>query len=84
MLVAVQRGTNKEFSETPEETNGEPSNEDTSKIDTNLLYRVLRKQVLTLRHEMEESRKSAEEAAKHPMPSDHGKRLLNTPRPAVL
>jgi len=69
VIVAVQRGTNKEFSKAPEEANGEPSIEGASKLDSNLLYRVLRKQIQTLRYEMEGSRKSAEEAGKHKTPN---------------
>lgn len=65
VIVAVQRGTDEELNEAPEEANGEPSNEGASKLDSNLLYRVFRKQIRTLRHEMEGSRKSAEEAGTH-------------------
>lgn len=73
IIVAVQRGTNQEFRETPAETNGDVTKENSaSKLKKNLLYRVLSKQVQTLRHEMEGSRKSAEEAAKHKAPSNNG------------
>jgi len=69
VIVAVQRGTNKEFIEAPEEANGEPSEGSASKLDDNLVYRVLRKQIQTLRHEMEGSRKSAEEAVDRNTPN---------------
>ena len=68
--MAVQRGTNKEFSEVAVETNGDVATDGASKLEKNLLYRVLSKQVETLRHEMEGSRKSAEDAAKHKTPSN--------------
>lgn len=69
VIVAVQRGTNKDFSEVPEGANGEPSSKGALKLESNLLYRVLLKQTQTLRHEMEGSRKSAEEAGKHKTPN---------------
>ncbi len=64
IIVAVQRGTKKDFNDMPAETNGN-AKVATSQLERNLLYRVLSKQIETLRHEMEGSRKSAEDAAKH-------------------
>lgn len=56
IIVAAQRGSSKEAENFPEtdSANGE--------FDNVLLWRVIRKQVQTLRAEMEDARKSAEEA----------------------
>ena len=69
IIVAVQRGTNQEFNESSAEINGDVTDDSASKLKRNLLYRVISKQVQTLRHEMEGSRKSAEDAAKHKAPN---------------
>ena len=56
IIVGAQKGSNKEISKLPE-TNGE-----VGEFDYILLWRVISKQVQTLRTEMEDARKSAEEA----------------------
>ena len=67
VIVAIQRGTSKEpgAAEEPKGSDSISDNQLTAVVESNLLYRVISKNVQTLRHEMEGSRKSAEDAAKH-------------------
>ena len=67
VIVSVRRGTNKEFEYPPVETNGTPNGSD-PRLESNLLFRVFSRQIQILRHEMEGSRKSAEDAAKSKAP----------------
>ena len=59
MIVGAHKGTSTEIDGLPEVPN------EADELDHLLLWRVLRKQVETLRAEMEDARKSAEEAAKN-------------------
>lgn len=71
IIVAIQRGTSKEPEPEPASESKKLSKDEdhtSSGVASNLLYRVLSKNVQTLRHEMEGSRKSAEEAAKNSAP----------------
>ena len=64
VIVGIQRGTSSEpeLAET-ETATGVADDEALKVVQSNLLYRVVQKNVETLRHEMEGSRKSAEDAA---------------------
>ncbi len=59
MIVGSHKGTSKEVDGLPE------ASDKADELDHLLLWRVMRKQVETLRAEMEDTRKSAEEAAKN-------------------
>ena len=59
MIVGSHKGTSKEIDGLPE------ASDEANELDHLLLWRVMRKQVETLRAEMEDTRKSAEEAAKN-------------------
>ena len=71
VILAVQRGTSKE----PEAADESPGineiseNRSSSAVESNLLYRVLRNNIQILRHEMEGSRKNAEDAAQNSAPN---------------
>ena len=72
VIVAIQRGTSKEPEDAPStEINGTANGDvpEDEAVKSNLLYRVLSRNVATLRHEMEGSRKSAEEAAQNAAPN---------------
>lgn len=70
VIVGIQRGTSTEPELADAETaTGVAEDEASRAVQSNLLYRVIRKNVQTLRHEMEGSRKSAEDAANNSAPN---------------
>lgn len=60
VIVAAQRGGHVE-----KEINGDTGSAEGGNLENNALWRTISKQVETLRTEMEDSRKSAEEAAQN-------------------
>lgn len=67
IIVAILRGSNKDFENSPK-IDGDKSQDAASMFQSNLLYRVIIKQIQTLRNEMEGNRKSAEDAEKNRVP----------------
>ena len=70
VIVGIQRGTSTEPELADTETaNGAAEDEALRTVQSNLLYRVVKKNVKILRIEMEGSRKSAEDAANYSAPN---------------